>query len=159
MTRRSIRLLAATVVLSLTPIGVPVAAGAGPAHTIDQKGQAKGQDKAKGRPARAKGDTTRVVVVDRNGHHRVIREYVTRGSLPPGLAKRRLLPPGLARQLREDGELPPGLQAYFTPVPQEIQVRFPALPEHYRRYFAGNHFVVVDTRSNRIALLIRDLLQ
>src|SRR5687767_10946725 len=57
-----------------------------------------------------KHDTAAVIAVDRDGHVRVIRDYVRGGSLPPGLAKRESLPPGLRAQLRERGELPPGLQ-------------------------------------------------
>jgi hypothetical protein len=167
MTRHAFRFFAAASILSLGLVSLPATGRAGTTHTIEQKGKAKGQDKDKGPKAKAAKpvkpndhvDTTKVVVVDRDGHQRIIREYVTRGNLPPGLAKRKALPPGLAKQLRENGALPPGLQAYFTPVPQDIVVRFPVLPTYYHRYFAGNDFVVVDTRTNRIVLLIRDLLQ
>jgi hypothetical protein len=163
MIKHSVRFFAAASIVSIGLLALPAAATAGPTHTLEQKGQAKGQNKDKAKDKdqdKGKGDPARVVVVvDRDGHHRVVREYVTRGSLPPGLAKRRALPPGLAKQLRENGELPPGLQTYFTPVPREIDVRFPALPAYYHRYFAGDDFVVVDTRSNRIVLLIRDLLR
>jgi hypothetical protein len=160
MTKHSLRFFAAASIVSLGLIGLPAAGTAGTADTIQQKGKAKGQAKDKEKDKdKDKADKTRVVVVDRDGHHRVVREYVTRGNLPPGLAKRKTLPPGLAKQLRENGELPPGLQPYFTTVPQEIDVRFPALPAYYHRYFAGNDFVVVDTRTNRVVLLIRDLLQ
>ena len=148
MLRHSVKFFAAASIVSIALLGLPADSAAGPTHTIEQRGQAKD-----------KGDKTKVVVVDRDGHDRVVREYVTRGNLPPGLAKRRTLPPGLAEQLRENGELPPGLQTYFTPIPQEVDVRFPALPAHYHRYFAGNDFVVVDTRTNRVVLLIRDLLR
>jgi hypothetical protein len=163
MTRQSLKFFAAASIVSLGLIGLPAAGTAGTADTIQQKGKAKGQakdkDKDKDKGDKDKGDKVKVVVVDRDGHHRVVREYVTRGNLPPGLAKRKTLPPGLAKQLRENGELPPGLQPYFTPVPQDIVVRFPVLPTYYHRYFAGNDFVVVDTRTNRVVLLIRDLLQ
>lgn len=167
MSKYSLKHFAAASVVSIGLLGLPSAAAASPEHALEQKGQAKGHDKDKGKgqgKGHAKGqtkdhvDVTRVVV-DRDGHDRIVREYVTRGNLPPGLAKRRTLPPGLAKQLRENGELPPGLQTYFTPIPQEIDVRFPALPSYYHRHFAGNDFVVVDTRSNRIVLLIRDLLR
>lgn len=144
--------------LSFGMIGYPAISSAGTSHAIEQKGKAKGQDKDKNKDKDKKVDTTRVVVVDRDGHQRIVRAYVTRGNLPPGLAKRKALPPGLAKQLRENGALPPGLQPYFTPVPQDIVVQFPVLPAYYHRYFAGNDFVVVDTRTNRIVLLIRDLL-
>ena len=164
MIRHSMRFFAAASVVSIGLLGLPGTGAAGPAHTIEQKGQAKGHDKDKNKDKdkdkdKDKGENSRVIVVDRDGHHRVVRDYVTRGNLPPGLATRRGLPPGLAKQLRENGELPPGLQTYFTPVPREIDVRFPALPAYYHRYFAGDDFVVVDTRTNRVVLLIRDLLR
>ena len=160
MTRQLLRFLAAASIVSVGLIGVPATGHAGTTHNIEQKGKAKGQakDKAKDKD-KDKAEKARVVVVDRDGHQRIVREYVTRGNLPPGLAKRKALPPGLAKQLRENGELPPGLQPYFTPIPQDVAVRFPVLPAYYHRYFAGNDFVVVDTRTNRIVLLIRDLLQ
>lgn len=172
MTKHSLRFCAAISIFSLGLIVNAPVGHAGTTHSIEQKGKAKGHDKDKGKDNKGekdkgerdrgdkdRGDNTRVVVVDRDGHQRIVREYVTRGNLPPGLAKRKALPPGLAKQLRENGELPPGLQPYFTPVPQDIDVRFPVLPAYYHRYFAGNDFVVVDTRTNRVVLLIRDLLQ
>jgi hypothetical protein len=99
-----------------------------------------------------------VVVVDRDGHARVVREYVTRGNLPPGLAKRRTLPPGLRKQLVEKGTLPPGLRDYYTPVPAEWNGRFPAVPAYYNRYFVGRDLIIVDTRNDTLVSLIRDLL-
>ena len=170
MTKQSLRFFTVVAGLSLGVLAHPTIGNAGTTHSIEQKGKAKGHDKDKGPKSKAakpgdgndrndRVDTTKVVVVDRDGHQRIVREYVTRGNLPPGLAKRRALPPGLAKQLRETGELPPGLQPYFTPIPREMDVRFPVLPTYYHRYFAGNDFVVVDTRTNRVVLLIRDLLQ
>lgn len=136
--------------------------------TIDAQGNkqggkaAKDKDKDKDNKGKAKNgrdhDTTVVVVVDRDGHHRVVREYVTRGNLPPGLAKRRTLPPGLSRQLREKGTLPPGLRDYYTPVPADWNPRFPAIPTYYQRYFVGSHLIIIDTRDNTLVSLIRDLL-
>ena len=98
------------------------------------------------------------MVVDRDGHSRVVREYVTRGNLPPGLAKRRTLPPGLRQQLREKGALPPGLREYYTPVPADWNGRFPAIPVYYSRYFVGRDLIIIDTRNNTLVSLIRDLL-
>ena len=99
-----------------------------------------------------------VVVVDRDGHARVIREYAHAGSLPPGLAKREALPPGLAKQLHENGELPPGLEKRWVAVPQPWIGRLPPVPAYYHRYFAGDDLIVVDSRTNRIAAIIRDVL-
>lgn len=97
------------------------------------------------------------IVIDRDGHVRVIREYGRSGSLPPGLAKRESLPPGLRKQLRERGELPPGLQKRLVPVPAPLIARLPAVPPYYQRYFAGDDLIIVDTRTNRIAAIIRDV--
>lgn len=134
--------------------------------TIDAQGNKQGGKAAKAKDKDNKGkakngrdhDTTVVVVVDRDGHHRVVREYVTRGNLPPGLAKRRTLPPGLSKQLREKGTLPPGLRDYYTPVPADWNPRFPAIPTYYQRYFVGSHLIIIDTRDNTLVSLIRDLL-
>src|SRR6185295_5013628 len=76
------------------------------------------------------------IVVDRDGHSRVVREFYARQSLPPGLAKRESLPPGLSKQLRERGRLPPGLQKRLRPVPPELATRLPPVPRFYDRYFA-----------------------
>lgn len=100
-----------------------------------------------------------VVVVDRDGHARVIREYRGTGTLPPGLAKRRSLPPGLRRQLVERGTLPPGLRGYLVDVPGPWEARLPNIPPYYHRYFAGDDLVVVDTRTNRIVAIVRDVLR
>ena len=129
-------------------------------------GHGKGHDKAKPHKVEkeAHADTadhsaTAVhhdVVIDREGHVRAIHEYVTSGSLPPGLAKREALPPGLRAQLHERGTLPPGLQKRLVPVPAPLVGRLPRVPSYYHRYFAGNDLVIVDGRSQRIVAIVPD---
>jgi hypothetical protein len=97
--------------------------------------------------------------VDREGHARVIRAYARGGSLPPGLAKREALPPGLRKQLRERGTLPPGLEKHLVPVDRALATRLPAVPSSYQRYFAGDDLIVVDTRSNEVVAIVRDVLR
>ena len=97
------------------------------------------------------------VVFDRVGHVRVIHEYYVAGSLPPGLAKREQLPPGLRAQLHERGELPPGLQKRLIAVPAPLIVRLPPVPSYYHRYFAGDDLLVVDGRTNRIVAIVPDV--
>jgi len=46
-----------------------------------------------------------------------------RGQLPPGLAKKDRLPPGLEKQLVRRGTLPPGLQKRLQPCPEELERR------------------------------------
>jgi len=134
-------LLVGLIVLSLAP-GATFAA------------QGRGRGHANGRGASAKED---VVVIDRDGHRRIIQDYYRNNALPPGLAKRDSLPPGLQKQLRERGELPPGLQKRLTPVPSPLAARLPGLPPYYDRYFLGSDLVVLDRRSNRIAALIPNI--
>jgi hypothetical protein len=96
-------------------------------------------------------------VIDRNGHRRIVTEYYSREGLPPGLAGRPL-PPGLAKQLRERGHLPPGLQKRLILVPQPLASRLPPQPPYYTRYFAGRDLVVVDRRTQTVAAIIPNVL-
>jgi hypothetical protein len=58
-----------------------------------------------------------------------------KGGLPPGLARRDALPPGLQRQLDEKGRLPPGLEK--KALPTELADRLP-------RRRDGTEIVIVD---------------
>jgi len=154
------RFVGAIVVFSAFAFGVSPA-GAAPVQGRGQEKKAeKKADKTEKKADKAeqkqdKKDDVKVAVVDRDGHVRVFREY--RGSLPPGLAKRESLPPGLREQLRERGELPPGLQKRLIPVPAPWVARLPPVPAHHTRYFAGDDFIVIDTRTNRIIAIVRDV--
>ena len=96
-------------------------------------------------------------VIDRDGHVRVIRDY-SRAGLPPGLAKREQLPPGLRKQIREKGTLPPGLQQRLVPVPSDWS-NLPPIGQYERRYFAGDDLIIIDTRTNRIVAYLVDVLR
>jgi len=98
------------------------------------------------------------VVIDRDGHRRVVTEYFSRESLPPGLAKRQSLPPGLQKQLRERGRLPPGLQKRLVPLPGPLVTQLPGVPPYYGRYFAGRDLIVIDKRTNTIVAVIPDVV-
>ena len=98
------------------------------------------------------------VVIDRDGHRRIVTQYFSRESLPPGLAKRQSLPPGLQKQLRERGHLPPGLQKRLVPVPGPLVSQLPGLPPYFNRYFAGRDLIVVDRRTNAIVAVIPDVV-
>lgn len=144
------RFAAAIVVFSALSLAMPASA--------DLAGQGRGRGQAKKAEKAGKKDgRPETIVVDRDGHVRVIREYAHGGSLPPGLAKREQLPPGLRKQLRERGALPPGLQKHLVPVPAPLLTRLPPVPAYYRRYFAGEDLLVIDTRSNLIVVIISDV--
>jgi hypothetical protein len=78
-------------------------------------------------------------------------------NLPPGLAKRDQLPPGLEKQLRERRTLPPGLQKKIEPVPMDLERRLPPPPEgcNCRHVLVGGHVVLVNIKTNYIYSVFR----
>jgi hypothetical protein len=89
---------------------------------------------------------------------RVIREWFSNPSnlngLPPGLAKRETLPPGLQRQLVRNGQLPPGLQKKIQPLPPTLEVVLAPLPEGRKRVFISGSVILLDERKNLILDLV-----
>jgi Ni/Co efflux regulator RcnB len=71
--------------------------------------------------------------------------------LPPGLAKRDRLPPGLERQLIVNGTLPPGLRGHMQPCPHELEVMLPPPPPNYAHVFIGGNLVLVNRVSFQVA--------
>lgn len=76
---------------------------------------------------------------------RIIVNWVSNHGtgLPPGLAKRDRLPPGLERQLRRNGRLPPGLQRKLRPFPGALEAKLPGLPRGHRRVFLGKRALIL----------------
>jgi hypothetical protein len=75
------------------------------------------------------------------------RDRYDHDRLPPGLAKRDDLPPGLERQLIVRGTLPPGLRARIRPCPPEFVRMLPPPPPHCEHVFIGGHLVLLN-RAN-----------
>lgn len=70
-------------------------------------------------------------------------------NLPPGLAKKDRLPPGLERQLQRNGTLPPGLQKRVQPLPGACVSQLPPLQQGWIRVSLGGRILLLD-RGNRI---------
>ncbi len=81
-----------------------------------------------------------------------------RSGLPPGLAKRDRLPPGLEKQLRERGTLPPGLQKRVQPLPPELERQLHDLPTGYRRVVIGGNVILMKENTAAIYDLIRNAI-
>lgn len=94
-----------------------------------------------------------VVFSDRDRH--LIREYYHRHRLPPGLAKRSSLPPGLQKQVQRRGQLPPGLRG--DRLPDELEVTLSSLPEGYVRVRVGVDVVLMNTHTRVIVDVIKDI--
>lgn len=69
-------------------------------------------------------------------------------NLPPGLAKKDRLPPGLEKQLVRRGTLPPGLQKRLQPCPEDLERRLPPPPPECAHVLIGGHIVLLNRRSN-----------
>lgn len=73
-----------------------------------------------------------------------------RSNLPPGLAKKDQLPPGLEKQLVRRGTLPPGLQKRLQPCPEELERRLPPPPPDCAHVLIGGHIVLLNRRTNLV---------
>jgi hypothetical protein len=93
---------------------------------------------------------------------KIIYEYYHRSSpskgLPPGLSKKGKLPPGLQKHLDKNGKLPPGLQKRLEPLPRDLEVRLPRLPDYWERVILQEHVVLIDRRTQRILDIIENVI-
>ncbi len=171
MPRHSLRLLSYVLAFAFAVCGGPASlsadAAAGPGH---QKAHGKGgggkapERVESGRPVRGPvtGHAERrggrgeagYAWSDRDRCRVVVNEYYGRHALPPGLAKKRSLPPGLRRQLRERGHLPPGLERYWVPLPVELERTLPPLPPHHVRRWVDDDLLVIDVRTNFVVSIM-----
>jgi hypothetical protein len=71
--------------------------------------------------------------------------------LPPGLAKRDYLPPGLERQLIVNGTLPPGLRGRMQPCPREVEVMLPPPPPNFVHVVIGGNLVLYNRANFQVA--------
>jgi hypothetical protein len=113
-------------------------------------GFAQGHGKGRGHDKNKHGDddARSYEFSDRDGD--AMRDWYRghRNSLPPGLAKKDRLPPGLERQLEVRGTLPPGLQKRIQPVPVELEREMPPAPAECSHVVIGGHIVLLNRRTN-----------
>jgi hypothetical protein len=83
-------------------------------------------------------------------YHEWYRHHEERGDLPPGLAKRDRLPPGLERQLVRNGTLPPGLRKKYYRCPEELERTLPPPPPDCAHVLISGHIVLLNTRNFQI---------
>jgi hypothetical protein len=68
--------------------------------------------------------------------------------LPPGLAKKDKLPPGLEKQLVRRGTLPPGLQKRIQLCPEALERQLPPPPSDCANVLIGGHIVLLNKQTN-----------
>lgn len=116
----------------------------------------KGQERG-----RASNDTS-TLTIDRNGEVRFstkdlniiigwFKDDATKGQ------RARSLPPGLARQLREKGQLPRGLA--MKALPPGLSDRLGPVPEGYDRVILGSDVVLINTFTGVIADILRGVIK
>jgi hypothetical protein len=90
----------------------------------------------------------------------IVRDYFSahQSSLPPGLAKRETLPPGLQKQLERNGTLPPGLQKKIQPLPRELEKQLVVLPTGYRRVVVAGNVILMNPTTGLIYDIIRSVI-
>lgn len=113
-----------------------------------EKGKEDKGGKPAGVPALGKGEADQI--------H--IWFQTNKSGLPPGLAKREPLPPGLQRQLVKNGTLPPGLQKKIQPLPPALEVKLPKLPVGYKRVVIGDSVVLIEEKNFLVLDIIPDVI-
>ena len=131
--------------------GVALADNQGKGHGHDDDdgdhghGNGNGQGHGKGHNKQAEKHDYRYSDHDRGE----IREWYRthQNNLPPGLAKRDSLPPGLERQLEARGTLPPGLQRKMYRCPDDLERSLPPPPPDCDHFIIGGHVVLMNRRT------------
>ncbi|MBZ5698679.1 MAG: hypothetical protein LAN18_09050 [Acidobacteriia bacterium] len=110
-------------------------------------GNGHGKDQGKGHGKHGDDDPQAGYYKD---HDRDIRSWYGdhQGNLPPGLAKKDQLPPGLEKQLVRRGTLPPGLQKRIQPCPPDLERRLPPPPPESAHVLIGGHIVLLNRKTN-----------
>lgn len=96
----------------------------------------------------------RIALVFSDRDQAEIRRYY-RQHLPPGLAKRDALPPGLRKQVAKRGSLPPGLRG--AQLPDELDHRLSRLPEGYIRLRVAEDVILLDERTRIILDVVTNI--
>lgn len=71
--------------------------------------------------------------------------------LPPGLAKRDRLPPGIERRLIVQGYVPVEVRGRMQPCPRELEVMLPPPPPNYVHVVIGGNLVLYNRANFQIA--------
>lgn len=140
---------AVTAVLSLA-LSMPIAVAEGRGHGHDKHD--RDDDDNRGHGHGHGHDHDRYSDHDRDQIRGWYRTHYS--SLPPGLAKRDRLPPGLERQLVVRGTLPPGLQKKMYSCPPDLERMLPPPPPNYAHVVIGGNLVLL----NRATLQIADVV-
>ncbi len=112
---------------------------------------------------RGKGHDKHAAAGDQDDHYYKDRDRESargwydehQNNLPPGLAKKDRLPPGLEKQLVRRGTLPPGIQKRLQPVPVDLERRLPPPPPGCAHVLVGGQIVLLNRQTNVVVDLVQ----
>ena len=141
-----------------TAVAIVVMAALGDLASAQGQGRSKGQEKTAGEKVREALPPGEPVFTTQE--RTIISNWFVnnRSGLPPGLAKRETLPPGLEKQLRERGTLPPGLQKKIQPLPVALVSQLTRLPTGYRRVVIAGNVIVMNPTTGLIYDIVRNVI-
>jgi hypothetical protein len=103
----------------------------------------------------------RAVIVFSDSDRGKIRNYyrdAKKGkTIPPGLAKKQELPPGLQKHIERNGKLPPGLEG--RRLPRDLEGTLPHLPAGFVRLQVEGDIVLLNEKTRVVLDVIWDVLQ
>ena len=95
-------------------------------------------------------------------HEKTVRDWFAskenQANLPPGIAKREELPPGLQRHLERNGTLPQDLQSRMQPLPDGLASQLPAPPAGVKRGVVGDRVVLMEEGTGKVLDVIKGAL-
>ncbi len=77
-------------------------------------------------------------------------------GMPPGLAKKNELPPGLKNRLEKHGSLPPGLAK--RDLPDNLEDQLPEEEDGTERQVVGNDVVLIEKGTGMVLDILRDVI-
>jgi len=133
---------------SVSAVALAILFSAGCVLAEQGKGQGKGHGKGHNKHEEADDQD----VTYRQSDREYMRGWYDdhQNNLPPGLAKKDRLPPGLEKQLVRRGTLPPGLQKRIQPCPEEFVRRLPPPPQDCQHVLISGHVVLLNRKTNVI---------
>lgn len=76
-------------------------------------------------------------------------------QLPPGLAKKNKLPPGIQKQLVRNGQLPSGLN--YQRLPYDLERKMSSIPDGFIRVMINSRFVLFNEHTRVIFDIVNEL--
>jgi len=103
-------------------------------------------------------DMSAVIVFSDNDRGKIRNYYKNikkTKTMPPGLAKKQELPPGLQKHIARYGELPPGLEGRRLPL--DLEGGLSRLPAGYVRLRVGGDVVLMNEKTRVVLDVIWDV--